>query len=83
MSEKLIDKIPEGYSEGMYNERKYGISKRPFNSNRSLMVFAEELGGKDFVSFNFYMGSNPVLKPCEMPEVKVLDFLEKVEIKKV
>jgi hypothetical protein len=34
------------------------------------------LGGTDFISFNFYLtnaGEN--FKPCEMPEEKVLEFL--------
>lgn len=72
----LIDQIPEGYSEGMYQDRKYGISKKLFNSGKSQKIFAEELGGNDFISLNYYQTSErELLKPCEMPESKVIAFL--------
>jgi len=72
-----ISKLPEGYSEVVYKTRKYSVSKTIFNKGKSLKVYAEELGGSDFISFNYYrtLTSNP-LKPCEMPEHKVLDFLK-------
>ncbi len=72
-----ISKIPEGYSEVVYKTRKYSVSKTIFNNGKSLKVYAEELGGTDFISFNYYgtITKNP-LKPCEMPEHKVLDFLK-------
>lgn len=46
------------------------------NRGKSIKVFAEELGGKDFISFNYYLTSGEhQLKPCEMPTEKVLHFL--------
>ena len=72
----LINRLPEGYSEGLYQKRKYGITKTSFNSGKSSKVFARELGGRDFISLNFYRTSQKeLLKPCEMPAAKVLDFL--------
>ena len=74
--ERLIQKIPQGYSEASINGRKYGISRSDFNNGNSLKVYAEELGGNDFISFNFYKASTPLLKPCEMPQKKVIAFLK-------
>lgn len=75
--EKRISKLETGYSKVQYQNRSYGVSKRIFNKGKSVKVYAEELGGTDFISFNYYstVSKNP-LKPCEMPEVKVLHFLE-------
>lgn len=79
MIKELIDRLPDGYSEGLYQERKYGITKSTFNNGKSSKVFAQELGGRNFISLNFYRTSQKdLLKPCEMPEAKVLDFLTKV-----
>ena len=77
----FIQKIPEGYSEGILSNKKYGISKKTFNKGKSFKIYAEELGGNDFVSLNYYVtNKNELLKPCEMPEQKVVDFLTKVRI---
>lgn len=76
----LIFRIPEGYSEGSYNGRKYGITRTDFNAGKSFKVYAEELGGSDFISLNFYeTKTGELLKPCEMPEGKVIAFLKEVK----
>ncbi|NYJ28090.1 peptide methionine sulfoxide reductase [Allomuricauda sp. ARW1Y1] len=86
MAHPIFEKIkmlPEGYSEGMYQGRKYGITKNSFNQGNSFKVYAEELGGTDFISLNYYRTkSQGLLKPCEMPEQKVIDFLENVSLVK-
>ncbi len=72
----LLLKIPLGYSEVIYQNRKYGVTRTDFNAGKSMKIFAEELGGTDFISFNYYMTSkNDLLKPCEMPSQKAVDFL--------
>ena len=76
-----IDRIPSGYSEAFYNERKYGLTKEIFNQGKSFKIFAEELGGNDFISLNYYLTSEKeLLKPCEMPVEKVIDFLKEVKL---
>lgn len=78
---EIIQQIPLGYSEAIYQGKKYGLTRSDFNSGNSTKVFAEELGGKDFISFNFYLiQSGELLNPCEMPKQKVLDFLMAFEI---
>lgn len=74
--EQLVQQIPEGYSETIIDGKKYGVTRLDFNEGKSLKVFAKELGGNDFISFNFYKLSSPTLKPCEMPQEKVVAFLE-------
>ena len=71
-----IAKIPIGSSEVWWGGKKYLVSRKDFNHGKSTKVYAEELGGKDFISFNYYLlGKREQLKPCEMPMQKVLDFL--------
>jgi len=72
----LVQGVPLGYTTVQYAGRTYGLHRRDFNGGKSVKVFAEELGGTDFISFNFYQTSQgDQLKPCEMPAPKVLDFL--------
>lgn len=80
---ETIQKLSEGYSEGKYQNKKYGITKETFTSGKSFKVFAKELGGNDFISLNYYcIGDEGLLKPCEMPEEKVIAFLKNVEFEK-
>lgn len=74
--QKLIEILPHGTSEAIVNNKKYLITRKDFNGGKSSKVYAEELGGKDFISFNLYLTSNgEQFKPCEMPPRKVIDFL--------
>ncbi|MEM9260261.1 MAG: hypothetical protein AAGA62_11485, partial [Bacteroidota bacterium] len=52
--QQVLSALPAGYSEGTYEGRRYGISLSLFNEGRSLKLFAEELGGNDFISLNYY-----------------------------
>lgn len=73
---EIIINIPAGYSEVIYKDKKYAVTRTDFNNGKSLKIFAKELGGTDFISFNYYITSTENhLKPCEMPEPKVIDFL--------
>ena len=76
-----LNRVNEGYSEGYYNSKKYGIIKTTFNNGKSIKFYAEELGGNDFVSLNYYIiNSKELLKPCEMEKQKVIHFLQNVKI---
>jgi hypothetical protein len=75
-----IRKFPEGYSEGLYQGQRYGITRTSFNAGRSFKVYARALGGTDFISLNYYITARgELLKPCEMPQARVVDFLQRVE----
>lgn len=76
-----IKRIPVGYSEGIYLDAKYRITKSIFNGNKSFKIYAKELKGKNFISLNYYITTTrQLLKPCEMPKQKVIDFIKNVSI---
>ena len=78
-----IQTLPIGYSEVFYQDKKYGVTRTNFNNGKSIKIFAEELGGTDFISLNYYITTKTeVLKPCEMPKQKVIDFLNGYEFAK-
>lgn len=72
----LVDRVPDGWTAVVYAGRPYGLSRRDHADGRSVSLYAEELGGTDVVSTNVYRtGAGVLLRPCEMPAAKVLDFL--------
>lgn len=78
--EKFIrhyDALPTGYSEGHFKGRRYGVRKEISKDARRGSLVANELGGNDYISLNFYRLSSGTtkLKPCEMPEAKVIEFV--------
>lgn len=71
-----FDALPAGYQSGLFMGERSGatITGRPGDGVRKL--FGERLAGGDPVSFNLYAtGSGAKLKPCEMPEAKVINFV--------
>lgn len=78
---EAIERLPEGFSEGLYQGVRYGITRTTFTQGRSYKVYAQALGGSDFISLNFYRTARTdLLKPCEMPEAKVVAFLQGVVV---
>lgn len=68
--------LPTGYSQGDYLGTRWGVTLERSSDGRRVKLYGEELGGNDHVSFNLYWaGGEPRLKPCEMPEEKVVDFV--------
>ncbi|MEO6669047.1 MAG: peptide methionine sulfoxide reductase [Ferruginibacter sp.] len=80
----LIHKIKTfatGYSEVTYEGKKYGVSRTDFNDGKSIKIYAKELGGNHFISFNYYFTAKlNLLKPCEMPEQEIIHFLENCKL---
>jgi len=73
---KTIKAIPLGYSNVLFENKKYAVTRSDYNKGKSIKVYAEELGGNDFISFNFYITNKmEKLNPCEMPEAKVINFV--------
>ncbi len=77
-----FDAMPEGGYGGTFEDKRYRITKTLMATGRSQKLQAEELGGKDYVSFNLYRlaDGTALLKPCEMPEEKVMAFVLGVQI---
>jgi hypothetical protein len=73
-----LQALPQGYGEGEFEGRRYGVTVNASADGRRWWVWAEDLGGADRVSANVYvLGDGRVLlKPCEMETSKVEDFLE-------
>ncbi len=72
----LFDRVPVGWSEVVYEGRRYGLTRSEAAQGRAVTVYAEELGGRDVVSANLYLTSSGAqLRACEMPDAKVVDFL--------
>ena len=74
--ERLVDRVPEGWTPVAYDGRRYGLTRTTRAAGRSVSLLAEELGGSGLVSANVYRTqAGLLLKPCEMPEATVLAFL--------
>lgn len=68
--------LPLGSFEGLYNNSRYGVTRRQSADGKRGWLYAEELGGADHISLNLYrLASGAKLKPCEMPKQKVIDFV--------
>lgn len=72
-----LDRIPDGYGEGSFDDRRYGVTLEASADRRRRWLYAEELGGTDRISFNLYALTDGrlVLRPCEMSAAKVIDFV--------
>ncbi len=76
-----FDALPiGGYGATAYGKR-WRVTKSVMANGRSQKLEAEELGGQGYISFNLYRLANgqAILKPCEMPEETVTDFVRVVE----
>ena len=72
----LFARVPVGWSVVEYDGRSWGLTRTIHADGRSESILAEELGGSDLVSAKLYrVDGQDVLRPCEMPDQKVLDFL--------
>ena len=68
--------LPNGANDVMYLEKRYLLRKETLLKGKLLKVYAEELGGNDIVSGNYYPTmKSGMLKPCEMSDAKVIDFV--------
>ena len=72
--------IPEGTSRATFENRFYIVTKSIFNDGQSFKFFAEEAGGKDYVSLNVYKTTDRIyIKPCEQPILKSQNFLQNAD----
>lgn len=73
---EAFDALPVGTHRGHYDGRRYIFTKTPVADGAGWKLIAEELGGGDYISLNLYrLASGDLLKPCEMPEAKVVRFV--------
>jgi hypothetical protein len=70
------DTLPTGHFNGVYDGRRYGVTRTERAGGRQGWIWAEALGGTDRISGNLYrLKSGARLKPCEMTEEKVIAFV--------
>jgi len=68
--------LPNGANDVTYQNKRYLLRKETLLEGKLLKVYAEELGGNDIVSGNYYPTMKQgLLKPCEMSDKKVIDFI--------
>lgn len=73
--------LPDGANDVYYLGKRYLLRKHKLLEGRLFKIYAEELGGNDIVSGNYYTTiKDGLLKPCEMSDKKVIDFVLKANI---
>lgn len=78
---KRLQALPNGANDVRYNDKRYLLRKETLLAGKLIKVYAEELGGNDIVSGNYYPTiKEGTLKPCEMSDAKVIDFVLRVDL---
>jgi hypothetical protein len=73
--------LEDGSYDVFYNNKRYLLSKETKLNENLIKLYAKELGANDFISLNYYCNiGNGLLKPCEMAEEKVIDFVINLQI---
>jgi len=72
-------KLDNGSYDVLYNSKRYLLSKQTLLDGKLIKLYAKELGNNDFISLNYYT-SKKLLKPCEMPEKKVMEFVLNISV---
>ncbi len=68
--------LANGANDVIYQNKRYLLRKETLLEGKLLKVYAEELGGNDIVSGNYYPTmKGGMLKPCEMSDAKVIHFV--------
>jgi len=74
--------LPNGANDIFYKEKRYLLQKQTLLNEKLIKIYAEELGGNDIVSGNYYPSmKGGILKPCEMSDAKVIDFVANASVK--
>lgn len=71
-----LSALPDGATDLFYRNRRYLLRKETLLDGKLIKIYAEELGGNDIVSGNYYPTiKGGMLKPCEMSDEKVIEFI--------
>jgi hypothetical protein len=71
-----LSALPDGANDVIYQKKRYLLRKETLLQGKLVKLYAEELGGNDIVSGNYYPTiKTGTLKPCEMSDRKVIDFV--------
>jgi len=73
---KALLAFKDGAYDLVYQDKRYLFRKETLLKGRVIKVYAEVLGNTNFISLNYYPETaEGLLKPCEMPDEKVIDFI--------
>lgn len=68
--------LPNGANDVYYHGKRYLLRKETLLHGKLIKIYAKELGGNNIVSGNYYPTlKNGLLKPCEMSDAKVIEFI--------
>lgn len=68
--------LPNGANDIRYLGKRYLLRKETLLKGKLLKIYAEELGGNDIISGNYYPTmKDGMLKSCEMSDKKVIHFV--------
>ena len=68
--------LPNGANSVFYKAQRYLLRKETLLEGKLLKIYAENLSQLDIVSGNYYPTmKDGMLKPCEMSDEKVIDFV--------
>lgn len=71
-----FDALPLGTFKGIAFGKTYMTTRSQVAGGRGEKLIANALDGSDYISLNLYrLRSGTLLKPCEMPEQKVIAFV--------
>ena len=80
--DKRLKELPTGSFYAYYNSKKYLVTKELYSNGKIIKLFARELGGVDIVSGNYFTPiKGGLLKPCEMSDKKVINFVLNLELR--
>jgi len=78
---KKLQSLPLDSFECIYQGSKYLATKEHYANGKIIKLYARELKGKDIVSGNYFTTiKGGVLKPCEMSDAKVIDFVLHLDV---
>ena len=73
---KKLLTLPNGANDVFYQEKRYLLRKETLLNGKLIKIYAEQLRHRDIVSGNYYPTmKGGMLKPCEMSDAKVIDFV--------
>lgn len=73
--------LPDGANDLIYDDRRYLLRKETLLEGKLIKIYAEDLSANDIVSGNYYPSmKGGMLKPCEMSDKKVIDFVLHAQI---
>lgn len=73
--------LPLGSFYCNYKGSKYIATKQLYSNGKIVKIYAKELKGNDIVSGNYFLTiKNGLLKPCEMSDEKVIDFVLNLQL---